>query len=55
MNKGLWRIPRHLEAMKGVATDETLRRAGSKHRPEDTRMRKLYILPIESIDRKERT
>jgi hypothetical protein len=30
MNKGLWWIPRHLETMKGVVTDETLRGAGNK-------------------------
>ncbi len=28
--KSLWWIPRHTEAMKDVATDETLRGAGSK-------------------------
>jgi len=30
VNKGLQRIPRHLEAKKDVATGETLRGAGSK-------------------------
>ena len=28
--KGLRRIPRHIEAMKDVVTDETLRGAGNK-------------------------
>ena len=27
-NKGLWWIPRHPKTMKGVLTDDTLRRAG---------------------------
>lgn len=30
VDKGLRWIPRHLEAMKGVATDEMLREVGSK-------------------------
>lgn len=41
--------------MKGVATDETLRGAGSKLRSGGTRMRKLYILLVEFIDKKEQT
>ena len=29
--KGFWLIPSHPKTMKGVETDETLRKAGNKH------------------------
>ena len=39
--------------MKDVVTDETLRGAGNKQRSGGLRMRKLYELLVEFIDKKE--
>ena len=53
--KGLRWIPRHTEAKKDVATDETLRGAGSKPRSGDVRMGQPQVQPVEYIDRYEPT
>lgn len=55
MKKSLWWIPRHLETMKGVETNEMLREAGNKLRFEDSRIGQPFKLPIKFINRKEIT
>ena len=51
VNKGLWWIPRHSEAMKGVVTNEIPRGVGNKLRSGGSRMRKLFKLFIEYINK----
>ena len=56
MKKSLWWIPRHLETMKGVETNEMLRGAGNKLRFEDSRIgQPLLELLFEFIEKEEAT
>ncbi len=53
--KGLWWIPRHPKTMKGVLTDDTLRRAGMTLWPEDSRIGQPNKLLFEFIEKAETT